>query len=86
MKKERKPARCWDYAESARNGALFGIAAASLRQVYHAITNQIPDNIPAHVLGCLVAERCWDRVRCAIEEYTWRFDGLRRRVSPRRRM
>ena len=35
---------------------------------------------------CLVAERCWDRVRCAIEEYTWRFDGLRRRASHRRRM
>jgi hypothetical protein len=51
MKKERKPARCWDYAESAGNGALFGIAAASLLQVYHAITNQIPDNIPAHVLS-----------------------------------
>ena len=51
MKKERKPARCWDYAESARNGALFGIAAASLLQVYHAIMNQTPDNIPAHVLG-----------------------------------
>ena len=27
---------------------------------------------------CLVAERCWDRVRWAIEEYTWRFDGSRR--------
>jgi hypothetical protein len=34
---------------------------------------------------CLVAERCWDRVRWAIEEYTWRFDGLRRRASQRRR-
>ncbi|MFC1459489.1 hypothetical protein ACETIH_22880 [Microvirga arabica] len=27
---------------------------------------------------CLVAERCWDRVRWAIENYTWRFDGTRR--------
>ncbi|MPR13923.1 hypothetical protein FS317_47040 [Microvirga sp. M8] len=35
--------------------------------------------------SCLVAERCWDRVRYAIEEYTWRFDGLRRRASHRRR-
>jgi hypothetical protein len=34
---------------------------------------------------CLVAERCWDQVRCAIEEYTWRFDGLRRRAPCRRR-
>ena len=35
--------------------------------------------------SCLVAERCWDRVRWAIEEYTWRFDGLRRRVPHPRR-
>jgi hypothetical protein len=34
---------------------------------------------------CLVAERCWDQVRWAIEEYTWRFDGLRRRAPRRRR-
>jgi hypothetical protein len=33
---------------------------------------------------CLVAERCWDRVRWAIEEYAWRFDGLRRPQSSRR--
>ena len=51
MKKERQPGRCWDYAESAQNGALIGITAASLHQVYRAITNQIPDNIPAHVLS-----------------------------------
>ncbi|MPR09242.1 hypothetical protein FS320_19985 [Microvirga tunisiensis] len=38
-----------------------------------------------HCASCLVAERCWDRVRYAIEEYTWRFDGLRRRASHRRR-
>ena len=37
------------------------------------------------LVRCLVAERCWDQVRCAIEEYTWRFDGLRRRASHRRR-
>ena len=35
--------------------------------------------------SCLVAERCWDQVRWAIEEYTWRFDGLRRRAPRRRR-
>jgi hypothetical protein len=35
--------------------------------------------------SCLVAERCWDRVRYAIEEYTWRFDGLRPRAPRRRR-
>jgi hypothetical protein len=26
---------------------------------------------------CLVVERCWDRVRWAIEEHAWRFDGCR---------
>jgi hypothetical protein len=44
-----------------------------------------PGVITAATLGCLVAERCWDQVRYAIEEYTWRFDGLRRRASHRRR-
>jgi hypothetical protein len=34
--------------------------------------------------SCLVAERCWDRVRWAIEEYTWRFERPVR-SSPRRR-
>jgi hypothetical protein len=55
MKKERKAAQCWDSAYSAQNGALFGIAAASLYYVYRAMTNQIPENILAHVLGELVA-------------------------------
>ncbi|MPR10233.1 hypothetical protein FS317_25650, partial [Microvirga sp. M8] len=40
---------------------------------------------PGCSINCLVAERCWNRVRYAIEEYTWRFDGLRRRASHRRR-
>jgi hypothetical protein len=35
-------------------------------------------------VSCLVAERCWDRVRWAIEENAWRFDGLRRAQSSRR--
>jgi hypothetical protein len=28
-------------------------------------------------LNCLVVERRWDRVRWAIEEHAWRFDGCR---------
>ena len=36
--------------------------------------------------SCIVAERCWDRVRWAIEEHAWRFDGLRRPLSSRRRI
>ncbi|MPR23884.1 hypothetical protein FS320_01270 [Microvirga tunisiensis] len=43
------------------------------------------DARPGCSTSCLVAERCWDQVRYAIEEYTWRFDGLRRRASHRRR-
>jgi hypothetical protein len=34
--------------------------------------------------NCLVAERCWDRVRWAIEEYAWRFERVARRSRPRR--
>jgi hypothetical protein len=30
------------------------------------------------VTKCLVAERCWDQVHWAVEEYAWRFDGLER--------
>jgi hypothetical protein len=34
-------------------------------------------------LKCLVAERCWDRVRWVIEDYAWHFDGVQR-PSPQR--
>ena len=34
--------------------------------------------------SCLVAGRCWDQVRWAIEEHAWRFDGSRRRSWTRR--
>jgi hypothetical protein len=37
----------------------------------------------SHPDRCLVAERCWDQVGWAIEEYAWRFDGTRRRSFPR---
>ena len=33
--------------------------------------------------NCLVAERCWDQVRWALEEHAWRFDGSRRRLRTR---
>jgi len=36
--------------------------------------------------SCLVAERCWDRVRWVIEEYAWRFDGSRQPAQARRRI
>ena len=55
MKKERKPAQRWDYAYGARMGVLAGIAVGSLHQVYRAFTNQIPENILAHVLGEMAA-------------------------------
>ena len=34
----------------------------------------------ADLSGCLVSEHSWDRVRWAIEDCAWRFDGLPRRV------
>jgi hypothetical protein len=45
----------------------------------------VADHDASRRQDCLVAERCWDQVRCAIEEYAWRFDGLRRRAPHRRR-
>ncbi len=38
-------------------------------------------NVLAYREMCLVAERCWDRVLWAIENYTWRFDGARRHAD-----
>src|SRR4051812_30870815 len=35
-------------------------------------------------LRCLVAERCWDQVRWAIEANAWRFDGCAKPARPRR--
>ena len=32
----------------------------------------------AAVSNCLVAERCWDQARWAVEAYAWRFDGFDR--------
>jgi hypothetical protein len=49
--KKCKSAQCCDNAYSARNGVLFGMAVAPLHQVHHALTQQIPKNILAHVLG-----------------------------------
>lgn len=51
MKKKRTSAKCCDTPSNARFGGLAGIAVASLHHVYHALSNQIPENIPAHVLG-----------------------------------
>src|SRR5205085_9474329 len=36
------------------------------------------------LLSCLVAERCWDQVRWAIEAYAWRFDGCAKPPRARR--
>ena len=33
---------------------------------------------------CLVAERCWDQVRWAIEEHAWRFERRAKAARPRR--
>ena len=42
----------------ARCGGLVGIGVASLHHVHHALTSQIPANIPTHVLGELAAAAC----------------------------
>ena len=55
MKKKHTSVRPWHTPSSVVDGGLAGIAAASLHHVYHAITNQIPDNIAGHVLAELAA-------------------------------
>jgi hypothetical protein len=49
--KKCKSAQCCDNGYNAQNGALFGMAIVPLHQVYHALTQQIPENILAHVLS-----------------------------------
>ena len=41
----------WNITSSARYGGLSGVAVASLHHVHHALTNDIPGNIAAHVIG-----------------------------------
>jgi hypothetical protein len=55
MKKGCSSAQCCDNAYSARSGALLGTAIGSLHIVYHALTNQVPEDIYQHVLGELIA-------------------------------
>jgi hypothetical protein len=55
MTKNCTSAKCCDTPGNARFGGLAGIAVASLHHVYHALSNQIPENIPAHVLGEMAA-------------------------------
>jgi hypothetical protein len=45
----------WSVSGSLLNGSLIGIAAGALHHVYHAVTNDIPENIYSHVIGELVA-------------------------------
>ncbi|MGF9760248.1 hypothetical protein AAII07_34180 [Microvirga sp. 0TCS3.31] len=57
------------------------IGSAPLAAVGNIGANYLKGNSANNVLDgvfCLVAERCWDQVRWAIENYTWRFDGSRR--------
>jgi hypothetical protein len=41
----------WSLTSSAVYGCLTGIAVIALHHVHQAISNDIPDNIYAHVLG-----------------------------------
>ena len=47
-----------DMSGDACYGGLVGIGVASLHHVHHALTSQIPANIPTHVLGELAAAAC----------------------------
>lgn len=58
MEKRCKSVRCCDTAGNALYGGLLGMAVASLHHVQHALTNQIPENIPAHILGEFAVAAC----------------------------
>ncbi len=47
-----------DMLGDACYGGLVGAGVASLHHVQHALTSQIPANLPAHVLGELAAAAC----------------------------
>jgi hypothetical protein len=51
MKKKCSSKQCCDNAYSARTGVLFGFAIAALHVVYHAVRNQIPESVYAHILA-----------------------------------
>jgi hypothetical protein len=55
LKRPFEPEPKWSLRSSAINGSLSGIALAALHQVYRAISNNIPDNIYAQVIGEMIA-------------------------------
>jgi hypothetical protein len=55
MKKKCTSSQCCDTPGKALYGGLVGIGFASLHHVYHALTNQIPGNIAAHILSEMAA-------------------------------
>jgi hypothetical protein len=55
LKRSFEPKPRWSRRTSAINGSLVGIAIVALHQVYHAISNNIPENIYAHVFGEMAA-------------------------------
>ena len=51
MRKRCTSAPRWDTAVNARLGGLVGIAVAALNNLYHALSNHIPENLYAHAIG-----------------------------------
>jgi hypothetical protein len=66
MKKKCTSARCCDPSGNALYGGFFGIAVAALHHVQHAFTSQIPENIPAHVLGEFAVAACGGAIMFAV--------------------
>src|SRR3954468_15749537 len=71
-------------SEAARKGAATEGPEARRAAVLKAAVTMGPERRKEAALkgaasrdpNCLVAERCWDQARWAIEAYAWRFDGL----------
>src|SRR5687768_4448407 len=60
-------------------------ADRSTARTIDQIVDAVYDLLPICVgVNCLIAEHCWDQVRCAIEDCAWRFDGLAPSCSTRR--
>jgi hypothetical protein len=66
-------APCCDMAGNASDGALAGAAATSLYHVYLGLSNQVPENLLAHILGEPAAAAFGGAVVCAVGSvlYNW---------------
>ena len=66
MTKKHTSVPCCDTAVNACDGALAGAAATALYHVYLGLSNQVPENLLAHILGEPAATAFGGAVVCAV--------------------